>query len=519
MLERYQLFSPFSLFFLLAAGGAAVLMFALLTVPILIAGLVGGCVALCVALALFKHPMWSLFAFVLILPFHSLLMTILLAQVGLPVEGVRAAAAWKEALLIVTVLILFLRILARQRLSMLTLVDGIALLWLMQILFYFVIGSLIPTWQPSWEARLYGARDWLLYLLPYFIGRLIAVSDRTAQRILQAILLVGVVTSLYGIFEYLFLPIDFHVQLGVPRYFSEFLGLSYPDYMFGLPPNYWAEVAGQQLRRSVSTHLNGQGFAVPFLLIMPVATVHYFYQPARKNQFALIACLIALLLTITRMTIIVCFIQGLVILFVLRRYKLLMGILLFGLLLFAVALIASVTFRTYVADTIFLRDTSASARPAQWVNGTQAILERPFGAGLGYAGQVGTRFGGSGEGQEAGYFKITGDLGIPGLLFFLAWFLGLLLYSLNLFRTTAGVWKMLALSTFVTAIGFMLNNITAPPDQSPFLIYVFPFLAGITVHQYRLQRLARFQSKCAIPGASSLSEYSKDVNTLVPIRS
>ena len=101
------------------------------------------------------------------------------------------------------------------------------------------------------------------------------MSDRNMHRLLKSILLVGVITSLYGIFEVFFLPISFHVQLGVPRYFGEVLGLSYPDYLFGLPPNYRAEVAGQTVRRSVSTYLSGQGFAVPFLLIIPIALVWY----------------------------------------------------------------------------------------------------------------------------------------------------------------------------------------------------------------------------------------------------
>ena len=513
ILQKSLAIPPFYLLIALSALLVAVLVPMLYTSPLLLAGILGGGVALIVAIVVFKQPTLALFAFVLLLPFHSLLMTLLLAQVGLPVGAVRVAAAWKESLLILTALLVFLRIMLRRRLAILTWVDGIALLWLTQILFYFLVGSLIPTWHPTLAARVYGLRDWLLYLLPYFIGRLIPVSDRNAQRILKTILLIGVVTSLYGIVEYFLLPIAFHVQLGVPRYFGEFLGLVYPDYLFGLPPNYWAEVAGRLLRRSVSTYLNGQGFAIPFLVIIPVAFSQYLTQRTRKSLFVFALCVIALLLTITRLTILVCFIQGLVVLLLFRRHKLLVRILVSMIVLLLVVLAANTTFRTFFFDTIFFRDTSSSARPAQWVQGLQTILEQPFGAGLGYAGQTGTRFGGSGVGQEAGYFKITGDLGIPGLLFFLLWFGGLLLCSLNLFRTTVGVWKLIALSTFVTALGFLLNNVTAPPDQSPFVIYVFPFLAGITLRRYSRERIARLQYRCTERANTNVG-YNNDADAV-----
>ncbi len=480
----------FSLVIVAVAFLTTMLVVFLVFSPILLAGLIGSVLAAAIVLILFSHPLWSMMAFILFLPFHSLLMTILLAQLNLPINAVRVAATWKESLLILTMLIVVVRLLIRQRMVVLTWIDGIVLLWLAQIVLYFGLGSLTPTWESSLMARAYGARDWLLYLLPFLIGRLMRVPDDNLHKLLKAILLVGVITSLYGIFEYFLLPVGFHVQLGVPRYFGEMLGLTYPDYLFGLPPNYWAEVAGVSVRRSVSTYLSGQGFAVPFLLIIPVALVWYIKWPAKRNLFLLSVCLFALLLTVTRMTIVVCLIQIMLILFLAHRYKLLVGILLAGVALTCVILILNPAVRTFFVDTILLQDTSSSARPSQWLRGFDAIVEQPLGAGLGYAGQTGARFGGSGAGQEAGYFKITGDLGMPGLVFFLLWFWGILLFSLNLFRTSMGHWKMLGLIVFATAVGFMLNNLTAPPDQSSFLIYVFPFLAGIVVRRYGHQRLA-----------------------------
>jgi hypothetical protein len=457
----------------------------LISSPVLIIGLLLSLTAAVIIFLFFYRPLWALLGFVLVLPFHSLLATVMLVQFGLPVSVVRVASSWKELILFTTMLLVLLRILSRQRLPTLTWLDGISLLWLVQIAFYSVIGSLNPVWQPSITARVYGTRDWLLYLVPYFIGRLVWTTDSDLRRILRAVLLVGVITSLFGLIEYFFLPIEFHVLLGVPQYFSEMLGLVYPDYLFGLPENYFAEVRqGEIIRRSVSTYLSGQGFAVSFLVVFPVVFTWYVKRPTNQNMFALVVCAFALLLTITRMTIIVCSIQMILILLLTRHYKILQGILVSGVLLFIVALMVYPDFRSYVMNTVLLQDTSSSTRLNQWAGGIQTLLEHPFGSGVGYSGLTGTRFGGSGAGQEAGYLKITGDLGLPGILFFILWFGGILFFSLNLFWTSEGDWKTLSLVVFTTAVGFLLNNVTAPPDQSPFVIYVFPFMAGIVIGRY-----------------------------------
>jgi len=474
-----------------AIGLASLLAVSVSMSPILLAFGLLGCFVIATLFFLLRKPLAAFLVFILILPFHSLLMTVLVAQFGLPANLVRIVASWKESLLILVTLVILWRIVSRQRISVLNWIDGIALIWLFQIVLYFFIGSLIPDWHPSINARIYGLRDWLLYLVPYFIGRLISVSDPDLKRIFKAIILVGVVTSGWGLFEYFLLPTNFHVQIGVPIYFSQVLGLEYPQHLFGLPYNYWAEVAGRSVRRSVSTYLSGQGFALPFLLIIPVVFTFYIRRPIRLNLIILTLCSVALVSTITRITIVVCFIQMLLILVLTRQYKLLSIGILLGTLLFGITLATNPTVRVFVTNTILLQDTSSRARPTQWLEGIQTLGQQPFGAGLGYSGQTGARFGGSGAGQEAGYFKLTGDLGFIGLVLFFSWFGGILIASINLFRTSEDIWKVLGVTVFSTASGFLLNMLTAPPDQSTFVIYIFPFLAGVLSRKYSERHFAR----------------------------
>ncbi len=451
----------------LAGIGAAAL---LLVPPLLLAGLL-----------LWRRPYLGLFAYSLLLPVHSLTLTILLVHGRLPLTAVRLIASWKETLLIGLLCLVILHLLGHKLPVRLLWVDWAALAWLSLVIIYFGFHDALFTEPTSLVVKLYGTRDWLLYLAPYFIGRFIIFSSTSQRRILKTILTVGFITSLIGIIEYLFIPTEWHVVLGVPRYFSEVLGTAYPAHQLGLPENYWIHI-GQRLRRAVSTHLSAQAFAMPFLVIMPIAVYNLYARLTRYRHLILLVCALALLFTITRMTIVVCFLQALLMLWLLWRRWQLTAVCLFALLIFTLAVGFSPGFRQYVINTITLNDSSTRVRPQQWVDGWQDLVDNPLGHGLGSTGRTSGRFTARGEiGSEAGYLKVTGALGWPGLLLFLLWFGGIIFICWQAIPTTTGYAQGIVMVTLVTAVGFLLNNLTAPPDQSPFTIYIFGWLAGLSV--------------------------------------
>jgi len=202
------------------------------------------------------------------------------------------------------------------------------------------------------------------------------------------------------------------------------------------------------------------------------------------------------------MTTVACGIQAVLLLWLYPRRSWLVIAMVFVAMLFLGGLVGNSRFREFVVDTITLSDTSSSARPAQWADGLRDLVTYPLGRGLGFSGQVGARFGQGGVGSEAGYFKVTGDLGFPGLLLFLAWFSGILFWAWRLIRRRDSTWRQLGLISFVAAVGFLFNNLTAPPDQSLFMIYVFAWLAGLTV------RVAAASPTASAPQAEPASYLS-----------
>ena len=445
-----------------------------------------------------------LLLYIVLLPVHSLIIAILLSHAGVPVRVLRVFAAWKEVLLFLTATGLVGAVVLRKELPRLVWVDWVALAWFVQVLLYLGLRNWFLSQSLGWETNLYGARDWMLYVIPYVIGRLIVASDLDLLTVFRVLLAVATVTSAVGLLEYFFVPTQWHLAIGIPRYFSEFLNLRYPS-TWGLPNNYWQIVGYQLVRRAVSVHISGQGFAIPFLLLWPLCILNL-----RARWFRGAVLLVALngagvIFSLTRMTIFVCFLQGLMVLWMIgRRYLLLpyLAVTVIVAALFVADLVPlrlekpeaappkavtpfqRVPFNELVSNTARLNDSSSRARPGQWTAGWGVLREHPAGIGLGATGITAGRVGAGGMGNEAGYLKVAGALGVPGLLIFLGWFAGVIRASWAVWRAADAPWHNLAILAFATAIGSLINNVTAPPDQSLFIGYLFPWLAGMTVARW-----------------------------------
>jgi hypothetical protein len=116
-------------------------------------------------------------------------------------------------------------------------------------------------------------------MLAYFVGRgmpELASDEQTMRRLIALILF----TCVVGILERLLVSPEMLVSLGIVSYFSDFLGLGSltAGSETGLPLNYWTGIGGHLVRRAGSVYLNGQGFAVPFILFYPLVTAWVFVR-------------------------------------------------------------------------------------------------------------------------------------------------------------------------------------------------------------------------------------------------
>lgn len=427
---------------------------------------------------------WGLWAFIWLLPFHVLAIALLFGVAGLPLLVVRGIAAWKEATVALLVAITLVRTVGgRTPRSPVQATDlTVAALSLLALAYLIGAGAWFAAELPA-QAQLYGLRDAVFFTLLYFVGR--ATPEAAAYpHYLRALFAVGVLTSVLAILERLFVTPQMLVLLGAGRYIQEFLGLApaTAHNEFGLPDNYWTVIGDQVVQRAGSTYLSSQGFAVPFLLILPAATLWLFSGERRRPALAWVGYAVlwtGLLLSVTRMTTVICVLQVLLLTVAWRRWGMAVGSGLAGLIGFALAVLLVPGLATFVWDTLTWQTGSSIGHLEDWSEGVQSLVEHPLGIGLGAGGLTAARFGLPALAADSQYFKYAVELGLPGLVLFIAMLVALGAAGFRALRRTSSEPQRCAGALVVVAVlGLLLNGLTTVPLSNPSLSYVFFWLAG-----------------------------------------
>ena len=420
------------------------------------------------------------------LAFHSLVIAALFGLFGLPEGVVRAIAAWKDIGLIFLLLVVLITSVASRG-------PGVQVAWtdfwigalVLLATMYFAGENLWLGANLKLTAELLGIRQAVFFMLIYFVGRAmpdLADDDGTMRKIFFLVF----VTCVIGILERFLLPPEGLVALGVAAYFQDFLGASAitvgNDY--GLPTNYWASLGGHLVRRAGSIYLGGQGFAVPFLLFFPMVTA-WAWPREKRSAWRIIGYVViclALLLTLTRMTIIVAMIQLLLFVLLRRRPEWAVGGLALAAMLFVGAMVLLPGFPTFVLHTLSGQEASTAGHLTDWSNGVVAFLAKPWGFGLGTADAAATRSGLEHITGDNLYLTYAVEMGIAGVVL-LVFVLGSIVgHALNLLRngvTTAE--RRMGTAIWLAAIGLAINGMTAVVFNSITLGWLFFWLAGAVV--------------------------------------
>jgi O-antigen ligase len=298
---------------------------------------------------------------------------------------------------------------------------------------------------------------------------------------------VGVITCVVAVLERLIVSPQTLVVLGAARYFQEFLNLAPATRLneYGLPDNYWTAVGDYVVRRAGSTYLSSQGFAVPFLLVLPAATLWVFAGERRRSILAAAGYALlwtGLLLSVTRVTTIVCVLQVLLLAAARRRWEVAVSSLLLGLVGAIVALLVVPGLATFAWETLTWQTGSSVAHLSDWSEGVESLIDHPLGIGLGASGLTAVRFGLPATAADSQFFKYSVEMGIPGLVFFVAMLLALAAAGVKLARGEAGrpaadYGALVA----VSILGLALNGVSTVPLTTNFFAYVLFWLAGVVV--------------------------------------
>lgn len=431
-------------------------------------------------------------SFLWILPFHSLIIAVLFGYFGVSAGTARTIAAWKEAAIIGFLLWVGMRTLSgRGRSSPIVPTDfAVSSLIVLAVISVILADPVFHANIPV-GAELYGFRDGFFFMLLYYVGR--SMPDLAdSETLMKHAYLVALIISVVGILERIFVTPDMLVLLGVASYVNDFLGLSEytSNNAWGLPANYWTDMGGHLVRRSGSVFLHSQGFALPFLFLMPAASAWVLNQKRRSHPvlvkigYALIWA--GLLTSITRMTTIICVLQVILFYLMVRRPEWALGSVATTVLAVAVTVLVVPGLMHFVWETLSWQSGSSASHLKDWGAGALAFFEQPWGHGVGTTDSAPLRFLRLPLTGDNLYLSYAVQLGVIGLLAFVAVLGSVLIISWRSAWTAANETQRRFFAVVaLTTLGIFLNGVTSMVFSSNFLAYVFFLCAGAAVSAAR----------------------------------
>jgi len=366
-------------------------------------------------------------------------------DLGVRGSALDVAAAWKEALLLVALIVVAWHV---RRWPAVKAADVLAAAYTVVILGYWLVPQSWLDGAATTRGELLALRHHLFPVAAYALGRLVSEAWPIRERVGRLIAITALAVAVVGLFDVAFIPLQTWRDSGVPGWYREQLGLDYEG-LSGLPEN-WVFNTGDEnpIRRLVSTFLSPLASAY----VLVVALIYVFSRPFRLWWGLLAVVLyVALLYTHTRAALAALFV-GLVVLAIAQRRAAPAAIGVTSLVAAAlfVAVYPSIGPSTrYTPEELEWQRQNAAqhgvssgdpfagheaSTESHWRNlrdGVRVVVRHPQGYGLGNAGVVAKRTGVVIRAGESTYTELGVDAGVAGAAAFVLWSVAVL----------AGLWR------------------------------------------------------------------------------
>jgi hypothetical protein len=446
--------------------------------------------------AVFRRPIVALYLFVLGLPLHNIVMSLLYGG-GVRDGALDAIQAWKEILLAATLLSVGLRAARERRLPFRSgWIDALALAYGAIVVLYALIPQSALGGHAGAKAIAYGLRHDLVFVAAYFLGRAVVPEFRRVGAVIVA---AAAAVAAWGLIEVYAVPIEWWRHSGAVGYFHHELGYDYHG-PAGLPENFAFNTSDGLFRRLVSTFVSP--LATAYMLVVALLLIAADRRRSWLGVGVGAVCAAGLLWTFSRSSI-VALAGGLVVLAVgLRRWWPVAAavVVAAGGLAFA-SVFHDIAPRTHwfasdlpyqqaqakakgplprssgLTGTASLGEPSIRSHLDSLREGVRTVVHHPQGYGLGNAGTTAQRFDVKLEAGESNYTEIGAETGLAGALLLIAWSLALLGTLLACawrgFRAAAAVGAALAA---VLALAIQTDVLGVP-----WIAYCLWWLAGSVV--------------------------------------
>jgi hypothetical protein len=453
------------------------------------------------AIAVVRRPIVALYVFVLALPLHNIVMSLLYGG-GVRGHALDAIQAWKEVLLAAALASVAVAAIRARRLPFKPhLVDWLALAYAAVVVLYAILPQSALDGHAGARAILYGLRHDLILVAAYFLGRSLPLDVRRVRWLIAG---AAAAVAVWGLVEVYSVPIEWWRHSGAVGYFHRELGYDYHG-PAGLPENFAFNTSGGLFRRLVSTFVSP--LATAYMLVVALLLLATVRRLRPAAVVLAVLCAAGLLWTFSRSSIVALAI-GLVVLAAARRRwwplaaaaaaAVAVG---FG---FA-AIFHTIAPKTHwfasdlpyqqaqakangplprgsgLSGTVSLGEPSIKSHLDSLRDGIRTVIHHPQGFGLGNAGTTAQRFGVRLKAGESNYTELGVETGLAGALLFIAWsaalLVGLLATAWAGDRAAAGVAAALA-ATLALAVQTDAIGV-------PWLAYALWWLAGALVFARR----------------------------------
>ena len=436
-----------------------------------------------------RRGVWILYVFIVGLALHNFVAAELY-DAGLRGTALDVVSAWKEALLALGLVLVWLNGGLRIRLA---LVDWLALAYGAVVVVYGLIPQHVLGGGATHHGVLLGVRHDLLPVAAYFFGRGLDLTARDVKRLGATVIASASAVAAFGLIDIYAIPLSWWRSSGAPGWVSNQLGFGYSG-LSGLPENFVYNTGNEHpLRRLVSTFLSPLASSYMLVTALLLCAAWFVrYRPRFVIWIPTTALLFAGLLWTHSRSSEIALAVGLVVFAVLRPGA--RGVVLGAA---AVVVVVGVVFvkayphiapstRFTASELAYQRkhahsgqggpavsaggfeDASTTSHLRNLRDGISTVLHHVQGFGPGNAGSTAARTGVQIKAGESTYTELGVDAGLIGGLLFVVWSLTLLwrLIRCRAAWLAAAMVAMLALALQTDIIGV------------PWVVYVLWPLAG-----------------------------------------
>ncbi len=361
---------------------------------------------------------------------------------------------------------------------------------------------LLPLGEADFVSKATYFKNILLLCLAYFFGRQIKFSLVEWHKTVRVILGVAMVAFVVVLCERI-TSTHFHSMIGYARYNMDMLNIE-PAGNYGLKWTFEAQ-GGQPRYGAIFS--NPLEFSASMLVSFAIAMIYLLFVRHESNKFKYLGILaavsICVMLAYSRATFVAFFIMVLFMALLLRFYKIIIGAGLAGLaLVIYILFFAPDDTRYFVEDTLLFQNSSSITHAIEWLEGVNSMIENPMGIGLAMSGNAGgvddeLRIGGENQ-----YLIFGVQLGVIGMLIYLA----LLYYGI---RNSWRAYRMAhtreeKIIPFIAAsvkFGLLLPLFTANAETYLFVSLFSWWLIGTAETSYQSHKRALISGYQMSPGS------------------